>query len=386
MEIDHMACRLLSRRAFLKQLMASGFILTSSSVVADITAKDESSNKQTVFYSAAMNSAGQYVVAAISATGKLLFETRLPARAHAVAMHPSKNELLVFARRPRHFLLVLNAKTGKVIHQLQSAANRPLYGHGVFSHNGTRLYLTANDTDNRGGVISVRDTTDSYRQVNEFSSGGIGPHELKLLRDGKTLVVANGGILTHPESGRSKLNLDSMTPALTYLDVEQGKVLDDFRLDSQYHQLSIRHLDVNQQDTVCFAMQYQGSRHDRFPLIGFHRQGQTKLQLATTPKTVLATMKNYCGSVCADASGKTFAVSSPKGNVITLWCEQGKFIASQSLSDGCGVAAGSEANSFYLSSGLGEFHHYQSVKKQDALLALFKHYRWDNHLLSHILS
>ena len=314
-----------------------------------------------------------------------LFETKLPARAHAVAMHPNQKELIVFARRPGHFILVLEAKTGQIIHRNKSEENRPLYGHGVFSNDGKALYLTANDIDHKQGVITVLDTASNYRKVSEFSSGGIGPHELKFLGDGKTLVVANGGILTHPESGRSKLNLDTMTPALTYLDVQQEKVMDDYRLDSQYSQLSIRHLDINQNDTVCFAMQYQGSRHDLFPLVGFHR-GQASLQLAEAPKNILSTMKNYCGSVCADISGTSFAVSSPKGNLITTWKHDGDFISSQVIKDGCGIARGSTENTFYLSSGLGELHRYQNRQNQGALITSFKKYRWDNHMLSELFS
>ncbi len=372
----------LSRRDFLKHALGSGLLLASASSTALLL---ESNSKQSIFYSAAMNAKGQYVVAAISGEGKLLFETPLPARAHALAIHPNKTELLVFARRPGHFLMVLDAKTGEIIQTVNSEESRPLYGHGVFSNDGKVLYLTANDIKNQHGVITVLDTSDKYRKVSEFSTGGIGPHELKFMHDGKTLVVANGGILTHPNSGRSKLNIDSMTPALTYLDVQQEKVVDDYRLDKQYHQLSIRHLDVNQNDTVCFAMQYQGSRHDHFPLVGFH-QGQEALQLAEAPISVLSNMKNYCGSVCADRSGQSFAVSSPKGNLFTIWNSSGKFISSQMINDGCGIAAGITDNDFYLSSGSGEIHQYQATQKHGALIVLFKNYRWDNHMLSHTSS
>jgi len=378
---------LLSRRTFIKGIASSGLLLASSSSAALLS---NPSSKQTVLYSAAMNQAGQYFIAALSSEGALLFKTPLPARAHAITINPSKNELIVFARRPRHFLWVLNAKTGQIIHKRRSEENRPLYGHGVFSNDGKRLYVTANDLDHQRGVVMILDAGHDYRKVGEFSSGGIGSHELSLLSDGKTLVVANGGILTHPESGRSKLNLDTMTPALTYIDAQQGKVIGDYRLAPKYHQLSIRHLAVNQQDTVCFAMQYQGSRRHRFPLVGFH-QGQSSLQLAEAPEPVLSTMKNYCGSVCVDTSGRIFAVSSPKGNLITTWNAQGRFLSSQAINDGCGIAAGTTANTFYLSSGVGEIHRYQAAKKknslkQDELMASFKQYHWDNHLFSHTFS
>ena len=368
----------LSRRDFLKQAVGTAITLCSLTALAKTP---PSADQEIILYSAAMDKQGQYLAIALSEKGKLLFKTPLPARAHAMLIRPQHNEVLVFSRRPGYFLMVLNAETGALIQQIDSKDNRPLCGHGVFSNDGNKLYLTANDIDRQQGVIQVLDAKHHYQLVNEFSSGGIGPHEIRLLGDNKTLVVANGGILTHPESGRSKLNLDSMTPALTYLDTKQGHLLKEYRLAAKYHQLSIRHLDVNQDDTVCFAMQYQGARQHRFPLVGFHRQGQSSLQLTQMPSPLLSAMKNYCGSVCSDPSGQYFAVSSPRGNLMTLWNNQGDFIAAKRLNDGCGIAAGKSDNSFYFSSGNGEIHY--KTAQQDVLINLFENYHWDNHLLSH---
>ena len=61
----------------------------------------------------------------------------------------------------------------------------------------------------------MRDATDDYRQVGELPAHGVGPHEVVLMPDGKTLAVANGGIRTHPDRDRVPLNLDSMQPSLT---------------------------------------------------------------------------------------------------------------------------------------------------------------------------
>jgi len=423
----------LSRRRFIKCLLTGGVLVSSPSVFSALSVNNNTptqvvnqATNTTILYSAGKSNTGEYFIAAMASQvnssdgkpnkAKQLFKTALPARAHDVSLHPHKNELVVFARRPRHFILILDAISGQVLQRIETAQNRPLYGHGVFSLDGQFLYLSANDLDAKQGVIMVLDTSDHYRQVAEFSAGGIGTHEICLLRDGKTLLAANGGILTHPETGRSKLNLESMTPALTYLDTQSGRVIDDYRLDEKYHQLSIRHLDVNQNDSVCFAMQYQGSRHHRLPLVGFHC-GEEQLQLAQIPSPVLVQMKNYCGSVCADASGELFAVSSPRGNLITTWNAQGEFVESLNLADGCGIAKSHQNSGFYLSSGKGEIHHYSALKNtsnirakdlgtnsplktattspkiskslansaQSDLLTHFNHYHWDNHLLSHIV-
>jgi len=80
------------------------------------------------------------------------------------------------------------------------------------------------------------------------TSNGIGTHQIALMPDGKRIVAANGGILTHPSTPRKKLNLDTMKPSLTYIDCESGKHLESYF--PQHHQMSIRHIDVAADDTV----------------------------------------------------------------------------------------------------------------------------------------
>ena len=112
-------------------------------------------------------------------------------------------------------------------------------------------------------MLGVRDATDGYRQIGELASFGVGPHELVLMPDGATLAVANGGIRTHPDRDRAKLNLDSMAPSLAYLDLADGKLRADYRLAEEHHQLSIRHLAVLGTGGVAIAMQYEGDMRDR---------------------------------------------------------------------------------------------------------------------------
>lgn len=375
----------MQRRDFLKGLSAGALLASAPSIFA---------SKQkigTLLYSAGSDLEGNYNISAylIGDVNKPLFSVPLPARAHGVTVRKTHNEIIVFARRPDEFLLVLDAYTGAIKQTIKN--DRPLFGHGVLTPDGKTLFTTENDFENKQGIIGMRDASDNYKKIAEFPSGGIGPHELHLLADGETLVVANGGILTHPDTGRAKLNLETMTSALTYIDTETGKVIADYRLDKKHHQLSIRHLDVTQDDQVCFVMQYQGSRRHQVPLVGFHK-GESQLQLAEIPKVVLPKMKNYCGSVSADTSGKIFAVSSPRGNLMTLWNRKGEFLDSFDLDDGCGIAMGDKPNEFFFSNGGGELHQYQSeqactkvvktggVCSRNTLLASNDNHRWDNHL------
>ena len=84
----------------------------------------------------------------------------------------------------------------------------------MFSPDGALLYATENDFDNAAGMVGIYDARAVSSAIGEFPTHGVGPHELLLLDDGATLAIANGGIETHPDFGRAKLNIATMKPSL----------------------------------------------------------------------------------------------------------------------------------------------------------------------------
>ncbi len=101
---------------------------------------------------------------------------------------------------------------------IQSVAGRHFFGHGVFSPDGALLYATENDFDNAAGMVGIYDARSGFARIGEFPTHGVGPHELLLLGDGRTIAIANGGIETHPDFGRAKLNLPTMKPSFVLVD------------------------------------------------------------------------------------------------------------------------------------------------------------------------
>src|SRR3546814_16205164 len=87
-----------------------------------------------------------------------------------------------------------------------------------------------------------------------------------MLPDGHTLAVCNGGIRTHPDFPRAKLNLATMRPSLAYIDRHKGRLIAEARWPDDRHPLSIRHLDVAPDGTVAFGMQYKGPKGNAMPL------------------------------------------------------------------------------------------------------------------------
>jgi len=309
----------------------------------------------------------------------------LPGRAHHVISHPKLAVVAVVSRRPGYFLTIFNRHTAEVTHTINAENDYHFFGHGVYSSDGRYLITAENRISTGLGVIVIRDALTDYRVVSRFPSNGIGPHQIKLNLNEDVIIVANGGILTHPDRGREKLNLDTMSPSLDYIDVSSGKVLESHKLSADLHQLSIRHIDINQQEKVVLVMQYQGDKYDDVPLVGVHRRGES-IKLLRAPNDINLKMKQYCGSVCFDAGGEYFAVSSPKGDLITFWrAEDNKFVSASRCRDACGIASSGVAE-FIVSNGLGELYRYaisrklHVFEKQKIVLESDHQLAFDNHL------
>ncbi len=302
----------------------------------------------------------------------------LPGRGHGGAIRPGHAHCVIFARRPGTFAIVADRTDGRLLHTLSSPAGRHFYGHGCFSADGRHLYTTENDFDGECGVIGLWDASDGYRRIAEFESFGIGPHDIRMMPDGKTLVVANGGILTHPDTGRHKLNIPDMEPSLVFLDRRDGRRLQTCVLPREMRKLSIRHLAVGRDGTVFAAMQYEGPSEDHPPLIvKVYRDRPT---LMSAPPGVQKDMKNYCGSIALDISGRIAAATCPRGNMVTFWTADGEFSHTVEIRDGCGIAAGSSTGEFLLSGGAGDLVFYNARERKVRHRNVDRSRRWDNHI------
>ena len=288
------------------------------------------------------------------------------------------------ARRAGRFAIVVDLSTGTVAGEIEAADSRHFQGHAVFSRDGSRLFTTENAYDVGDGRIGLYDAHAGFRRIGEWPAYGIGPHELRLLPDGRTLVVANGGILTHPDSGREKLNLDTMTPAVVLIDTMDGSLVGRTAVPPSLHQLSTRHLAIGRDGVLVVVMQYEGPEADLPPLIGV-MDSPRQLDLISAPEPIQQRMTNYCGSVAFDITGEVFGVSSPRGGVFTFWSRRGGFLATVTVADGCGIAGDGQPGGFVLSSGLGGlwgFHvpsqDLRPISVDPAGHRTVAH--WDNHL------
>jgi uncharacterized protein len=334
-----------------------------------------------LFVSCRVDAAAGHHVTGIDEAGRVRFDLPLPERGHGAAFRPGADEGVVFARRPGTFAVAFDPIAGIALRRIDAAKGRHLYGHGAFSPDGRYLFTSENDYEAGSGVLGVRDATDGYRQIGELASFGVGPHELVLMPDGATLAIANGGIQTHPDRERAKLNLDTMAPSLAYLDLADGKLRGDYRLAPEQHQLSIRHLAVLGSGGVAIAMQYEGGKQDRMPLVGVH--DGDRIRFLEAPAGVQAQMRQYCGSVAVDQGGSLIAASAPRGNLVAFWdADEDAYLTSTMLADGCGVAPTDRPGAFLITSGLGKVMEFEPRTGRRSMIELagLPESGWDNHL------
>ncbi|MEM8916137.1 MAG: DUF1513 domain-containing protein [Pseudomonadota bacterium] len=326
--------------------------------------------KEPVYLSAYRDNAGNFGIAVVGLDGGLSLKIRLPARGHGALARPHSSQAVVVARRPGMFALIFDRIHGGTVKTIQAAEGRHFFGHGVFSPDGRLFYATENDFEGERGIIGIYDASAEYRRLGEWDSYGIGPHELILLPDGVTLAVANGGILTHPDLPRLKLNLASMEPSITFIDRRSGEVVGVLRAPRELHQLSLRHLAARADGTIAIAAQWEGPETETPPLVGVGAMNGS-LRLVNAPQPTQIAMKHYCGSVAFNGSGTHFAVTSPRGDTVTYWHADGRFDRAETLADGGGVAP--HRAGFARSSGLGVLADASDRSVQTDLA-------WDNHL------
>jgi hypothetical protein len=321
---------------------------------------------------------GSFWLLGLTAAGAETFRLPLPDRGHAAAAHPERPEAVAFARRPGTFALVIDCAEGREVARLHSPEDRHFYGHGAFTADGTLLFTTENAITAGTGRLGVWDATDGYKRIGEIGTGGSGPHEVRLMPDGRRLAVANGGIETDPTSGRAELNLATMRSSLAYVDAESGALLEVLSLGEPLRLLSIRHIAAGRDGTLAAAMQWQGSALEAPPLLAVHRPGAPALEgLAAEPGLQRRT-RNYAGSVAVSDDGRRAAITAPRGNLMLIFeLAGGGAVEAVEATDICGVAA--LGPGFACSTGEGLF----ITRGTEALAAPVRIERlaFDNHLV-----
>lgn len=367
----------INRRRFIRGLAAAGIVNFPRAIA------HAGGRRQHYIATAHDKISSQYTLTCFDTKLKIVWDCLLPGRAHDIVVSPNTHQGIVIARRPGLFAIVFDVSNGDVVATITPAVGRHFYGHGAYSRDGRILYMTENAFDEGIGVIGVYDTENGYMRIGEFNSGGVGPHEIALLHDGYTLAIANGGIRTHPDTGREKLNLEIMAASLAFIGSRDGRVFKSVSIaGKERRMLSIRHMAVSNNEIVV-GCQDQSALSEHPLVYRCDAAGQNALVALDMPENIKLQFKGYCGSVAYDKCSNTVAVTSPRGGIIGIWnaADQYAWLGDAYLPDGCGIDRDTVNGGFVLSSGEGVLSVISSDGTSRAL-ERFPFRQWDNHLTS----
>lgn len=263
----------------------------------------------------------------------------VPTRAHGL-LALADDSVLAVARRPGDWLLRWSPGSGKPVQWQWAEAGRAFNGHVIASPDGKRLYTTETNLETGTGLVGVRDAR-SLRKLQEWPTFGIDPHELlwgATERGSSTLMVANGGVPTQPETGRAKLDLSRMDSSLVRLDAATGALLGQWRLADQ--RLSLRHLAWQgapaEKNSRLLGIALQAEHDDaaqknRAPVLALFDGSLLK------PVEAATSLAGYGGAICALQDG--WAVGCPRAHGVALFGTEGSWRELIALPHACAVAA-----------------------------------------------
>ncbi|MDZ7925436.1 MAG: DUF1513 domain-containing protein [Marinagarivorans sp.] len=328
----------------------------------------------------------------------------LPAffRGHGTAHNPvATHKVVMLARHPGNEAIEIDLNQNRILARFSCVTESYFEGHGCYSADGLRLFTSETHRQTGVGSIGIYDTK-NWKKLGQMDSFGIEPHELKLMPDGFTLVVANGGLgysntsLGYSNaSERTPNNLASMDSNLSYIDSRSGTLLEQVRLTQvpnptefsaeALSKASLRHIDIAADGQVAVAMQVQRDAiADKtiVPLAALHRRGEA-LQLLAHPMPVIAQLQDYMGSVAINSAAGVAGFTSPHGDLAVFWhLVSGIFAGYHELHDACGIAVSGDQEHFVLSNSAGQlrFIHALTLQENPQRRLAFAGLHWDNHL------
>jgi hypothetical protein len=330
---------------------------------------------EVAYVSAARRGGGDFCVLLLRMDGSVVREIPLSGRGHDIAYHRPSGRVAVFARRPGTFAVAFEIDRATPPIVFTASEGRHYYGHGSFSRDGRLLYASENDIEGARGVIGIYDVAKGYKKIGEHPSYGVGPHEILLLADGKTIAVGNGGIDT---IDRIALNLDTMEPSLAFVDAESGKLLAKHALKGDLKSLSIRHVTQDAAGLVWFGGQWNGSPSETPQIVGSAGRDR-ELRLITPAADKTPDLRGYIGAMAVSNDGRIIAASAPKaGHVLYVDSRSGDVISQSSLKDVCGLAPEGTGD-FAASSGFGVLR-YETPRAKVISEVELKNIAFDNHL------
>lgn len=258
---------------------------------------------------------------------------------HGIAADPlNPHRISVFEKRGRG-ACEIDLGLGRVSRTLHTADNRQFYGHGAYSPDGRLLLCT--ETLMEGdcpGLIAVRDAR-THDYLGEFPSFGAQPHDCRLVDDGRTLVVTNGG---GPREGAA--------PNVAYIDMQSQQLLE--KLEFERWDINAGHLDIAADGSLAvISAQRQGLPHQAPGGISLRSAGG-EFRTLRKPSGIIKRLRGETLSVRIHAPTGVAGATTPDGNLLTFWdVASGELIRFYELENPRGIELTRDGEHFVVSFG-----------------------------------
>lgn len=316
-----------------------------------------------------------YTVGRIGCVG-----VQVPERPHQVLQYPTtSHRALVTSRRPGEWIWQVDLLRGQIVSGAAQDDSRRFEGHAVLSTFPTgcaSLLTSETDTVTGDGLVVCRHA-ESFTMISEWRSGGIGPHEL-IAWENRGLLVANGGLLTLPETGRLTRSGSAFESSLALLDPSHGQLRQLWSLPIPH--LSIRHLAISSDNIVGIALQVwpEEYRENSLPVFAVLQPHSKSLQLGADGEGSARRFGGYASSVAA--FGNLFAVTCPYANLVAVWNGDGSFVGELRIPGASGIAT--HASGWWVTSTDGCLYSLSASSLTAECVFRLSLGSWDNHLSS----
>ena len=300
----------------------------------------------------------------------------LPARAHQVIADPRRNsQAYAVARRPGEWLWRVDLKSNSVVRAIALDDLRRFEGHLLYrpfagAHHDQLVSVETN-TDTGAGLLGLRDP-DSLALRDEWATHGVGPHEVIAWGD-QLLAVANGGLLTLPETGREVRNAGPLHSSVCAIDSTTGTLRGEWTAPNA--DLSLRHLATSADGCLGVAMQSQNAPTTAPVLAILPPNGGAWIE-AEGSTSLFSGLKGYAGAIAAN--GNEFAVTCPQGDAVAIWSSTGRLVACLAIPGAWGIA--SHEPGWMVSNAAGE--RFEITARTHRVTAHWQSpgLHWDNHI------
>lgn len=281
-----------------------------------------------------------------AAPWRILSAIELPTRAHGLLLEPG-GSVLICARRPGEWLLRWWPDGAQKPRWHWSEPDRRFTGHTLAAPGDARTLFTIEADQASGQGLLVQRDAASLAVRAEWPTHGIDPHEALWESAGPghpagSILLANGGVPTLPETGRTRRGMERMDSSLVRLDVASGALRQQWRLADA--RLSLRHLARHPSGVVAISIQ---AEHDdpaqraAAPLLALLDVRSAAVPGSDGPALRLASqareLAGYGGDVVAVADG--FLIGATRAGGVAQWSVQGQWQGFMPLAEACALAA-----------------------------------------------